>query len=584
MSEFSFFSGPGEGEAAGKDPEEEGGVEKEIHIWEGVPPVSAKPNVSVIQEESLYYCPECSIPYDDTRPMLNCRSCEEWYHGECVDFTCKNCSKADSKEDEDVIQYYKTRYEELKKEQEAVKKNLREIIATKEKELTQRIKAIQDDHKRNEKTRDSNETKLLKAENKSLKDDVEASKTKTQELQNQLNKIKRNLDASNCQYTKVRKEKTDALRLAGRLEASEAKKEVSIDTLKVIKVDLERQIEAHERFIKNEFGGEEHLTKADLQNQIEEFKRLMITKDENIKRLEEDLEKSRQDMERKEGVKLKESKEEAKKLKANVTVLEEHSRELEETRAECMEKSMILEKELQLEKDINKTIKDTAEDNLKMKKTDQTKHPENPSRKQNKDSGNVCTEIFLNHSAECMIKDCTKVHITDRTIKRGICVHEFKKEGSCTFKSNCKFFHDFPNELRGNAAVISKIESISVDMERKRNSTSKEIISTSQEPQERRDDKQHKIKTTRICVHEFERSGSCGFGKDCMFVHNFPPELRKNEDVNAKYGRKKKIWGGGKKNTGCEKRSRTIIFSTTHRIQMTDKEGGRTGTEGTVKL
>ena len=46
----------------------------------------------------------------------------------------------------------------------------------------------------------------------SLKDELHLEKTKTKDLENQVSKLKRNLDLSNSQFTKTRKEKNDALK------------------------------------------------------------------------------------------------------------------------------------------------------------------------------------------------------------------------------------------------------------------------------------------------------------------------------------------------------------------------------------
>merc|ERR1712203_305326 len=53
----------------------------------------------VIQQR---YC-VCNLPYDETRPMIRCDKCKDWYHGECTTFKCDKCkTKEKQKADEEM--------------------------------------------------------------------------------------------------------------------------------------------------------------------------------------------------------------------------------------------------------------------------------------------------------------------------------------------------------------------------------------------------------------------------------------------------------------------------------------------------
>ena len=197
-----------------------------------------------MEEMENCLCPVCGVPYQETRPMLRCDNCRDWYHGECVDFLCKSCKpeKAPTEETKEV-DYYINRIEEMKKEQEKVKKNLRDIIATRDKELSQKTKKIE--NWGDDKNKTLNEAKQVRTENMSLKDELHLEKTKTKELENQLSKLKRNLDLSNSQFTKTRKEKNDAMKELTRKDTVAAKQEQEIDKLKAEKTTLEREVQTH---------------------------------------------------------------------------------------------------------------------------------------------------------------------------------------------------------------------------------------------------------------------------------------------------------------------------------------------------
>ena len=80
---------------------------------------------------------KCGEPYLETRPMLRCDNCRDWYHGECVDYLCKSCQteKAPTEETKEV-DYHINRIEEMKKEQEKLG---REILHLPMKSLLRRI-------------------------------------------------------------------------------------------------------------------------------------------------------------------------------------------------------------------------------------------------------------------------------------------------------------------------------------------------------------------------------------------------------------------------------------------------------------
>jgi hypothetical protein len=60
----------------------------------------------------------CHQPWDETRPMLSCKKCDRWFHGECVEYKCKQCTKEHegNKKKDELIKRLKEQIEQLKAE------------------------------------------------------------------------------------------------------------------------------------------------------------------------------------------------------------------------------------------------------------------------------------------------------------------------------------------------------------------------------------------------------------------------------------------------------------------------------------
>ena len=79
----------------------------------------------------------------------------------------------------------------------------------------------------------------------------------------------------------------------------------------------------------------------------------------------------------------------------------------------------------------------------------------------------LCIEPFLNEGV-CEKQGCKKDHSVDSAkIKKGICVHEFRKADSCPY-GKCKFTHRFPSELRKNKEAQKIVKETVERMKEKR--------------------------------------------------------------------------------------------------------------------
>ena len=75
---------------------------------------------------------ECGDPWDETRPMLECDGCSEWYHGECVPYSCEKCTV---KSEEEQEQYYRN----LLKEKDTDRQKLKEALDKKIRSLQEKL-------------------------------------------------------------------------------------------------------------------------------------------------------------------------------------------------------------------------------------------------------------------------------------------------------------------------------------------------------------------------------------------------------------------------------------------------------------
>ena len=67
--------------------------------------------------QSTWQCPTCQTN-DEERTVIGCDKCDRWYHGECIDFTCKECKKKEVNEEHEDLDSCKARLNEMVKEQE----------------------------------------------------------------------------------------------------------------------------------------------------------------------------------------------------------------------------------------------------------------------------------------------------------------------------------------------------------------------------------------------------------------------------------------------------------------------------------
>ena len=124
-------------------------------------------------------------------------------------------------EEHEDLNSCKARLNEMVKEQEKVKKNLRGIISSREKELAAKNKTIE--QWGDDKTKAVNEAKLLKAANLKLKDELDVVRAKCKELEGLTTKLRKNL------------EKNDVTRELTKKEAVIATQEKEMDELKAEK-------------------------------------------------------------------------------------------------------------------------------------------------------------------------------------------------------------------------------------------------------------------------------------------------------------------------------------------------------------
>ena len=447
-----------------------------------------------------------------------------------------------------------------------------DIIIAKDKELSQKTKTI--NNWGHDKNRDVTAAKQLRAENVHIKDDLQKAEKTIQNLQSQVTKIQRNLDNSNCQFSKVKREKSVALKQVSKTENAVAAKERVIDNLKYDKMNLERQVKTHETFIKNEFGGDEHLNRANLQNTIEEMRRTIEEKESIIKKANSEVMELKTEMEKSEGDKLKTVREELKQLRSSIEVLEDYGRELEGERDELREMISKTKKELQLEEDINSIMKEDisgkeADNKLKKNQKDGDKKADKISMSDNSqvdgsiyDQANKkvqCPEVFLSKKQECKVKGCNRLHTADRNkIRRGICVYEFKEENSCTYK-NCFFSHEFPSELRENEVMRKKVnETLQQMNNRTRVDQNHDHTLTMNESTQSEDAHKRRVKVDRLCVHEYFETGSCVFKEECHFIHKFPESV-KMEVTTKKLMKEKWKKIKEKKNKNQEERKTSML-------------------------
>ena len=490
-----------------------------------------KENSSKEKADGSWDCPLCKTPYDETKPMLSCATCYGWFHGECIDFTCQECAQTSTEETNELVQL-KERFNTMVKEQDKVKKNLRDTISARDKELSKKTKMIE--NWGDDRTKACNEAKVLRNENLELKEEVQNSRSKIKELEAQVNKLRRNLDSSNSQFTKVRKEKNESLKELTKKETLISSQETEIDRLKAENTDLKRQVKVHETFVQKEFGGEDHLQ---MSKQIEEARAEIKKKEAENQTMAEKIQSLTEEMEKGESTKLKDKKEEVKKLQQHVTVLEESNRDKENENSKNKERTLTLEKELTLEKDINLLIKEKmVQDGIdRLSGNEEDKRDESRNvRKIKKHQGGerqYCGDVFLNATRECSIEDCQKDHERNKNkIKRGVCIQEFDERKSCR-RESCMFSHRFPASLNDNKEFRKKIE------DRKKMIGEKKKKRMEQQTDSEIKSSKH-YQTYKICVYEFEKQGSCRYKDDCFYEHNFPEVLRscaqtKNE-VDAK--------------------------------------------------
>ena len=88
-----------------------------------------------------------------------------------------------------------------------------------------------------------------------------------------------------------------------------------------------------------------------------------------------------------------------------------------------------------------------------------------------------------------------------------ICVNAFFNQGECTFRNTrkgCKFSHEISEEMKSNAAIVSRMERI---RERKKSPTN----------------------LRRVCYYEV--LGTCKRREQCMFNHSIPDNVKSNPEV-----------------------------------------------------
>ena len=413
-------------------------------------------------------------------------------------------------EEHEDLNSCKARLNEMVKEQEKVKKNLRGIISSREKELAAKNKTIE--QWGDDKTKAVNEAKLLKAANLKLKDELDVVRAKCKELEGLTTKLRKNL------------EKNDVTRELTKKEAVIATQEKEIDELKAEKSSMERQVKAHESFVSKEFGGEDHLDRIKLTETIEQMKVVLEQRENKILQLTDTIEQLQQEISDGEGPKLKEKKDEVNKLKAELCILEESNKEKENDARISQEKSRILQKELELDRNI-RAVKKTREESQQVESKDKAMRSQSEAVKESNLSKEdeigqeyYCPNLFLEQDGVCKDGNCQKNHNeTPNKIKRGVCVYEFNKKGGCSRK-DCWFSHKFPR-----TAMVAH-ESFKKQMDEKMAKMKENNRNT------KRDNKDGKNIGT-ICVYEYLRKGSCKFHENCHFDHDFEDSLRTNHQM-----------------------------------------------------
>ena len=127
----------------------------------------------------------CQKPYDARKPTLRCDDCHKWFHGGCVDYSCKQCMKMkkdeEKKEKDELHQKHKTQIENLK---DNLKNKTMELKEAKTKE-NEASKSDRENKKKNAKQATEIEN-LMKEKEKIISE----SKKTTTEMKKEIENLK----------------------------------------------------------------------------------------------------------------------------------------------------------------------------------------------------------------------------------------------------------------------------------------------------------------------------------------------------------------------------------------------------------
>ncbi len=184
---------------------------------------------------------DCSDPHDDSRPMLDCGKCEEWFHGECVPYTCKRCILT---EEEEEAEYYKNILKTKDQEKQKLKEVLNKKIKTLHGEINGKIRSARED-------RVDRVTGLLtkaKLELKISKEIQNSQKTKIVELSKTQNENRKNTMKLEKKVADLQKEKQECE------EKQKEKSQITTD-------QKTKMLEEHDKQIKTKMSEINNLNK-----------------------------------------------------------------------------------------------------------------------------------------------------------------------------------------------------------------------------------------------------------------------------------------------------------------------------------